>query len=129
MHFALVGGLVLAGVAVIVLVRVQGRPLVDQPNVGIVLAGLAIGLLIVAVAVLRRRIPERRFDQSPDAFWASAETRGVSILLWAVVDGAGLVSWVGYAFTGGMAPAAAAVLSILTLIVFRPARLEREGGT
>lgn len=127
MHGALVGGLALAGAVFFVLLRVQGRPLGGAPKVGITLAILAVGLLIVAVTILRRRIPERRFDQSPDAFWASTEVQSVSILLWAVVDGAGLLGWVGYVFTGGVAPAAAAVLSILTLIAFRPASLEREG--
>jgi len=128
MHGALVGGLMLAGVAFFVLLRVQGRPLGGAPKVGITLAILAVGLLFVAVAVLRRRIPERRLDQTPDVFWVSAETRGVSILLWAVVDAAGLMGWMGYVFTGGTAPAVAAVLSIVTLLMFRPSRLEANGA-
>lgn len=77
MHFALVGALLLAAVAFVVLLRVQGRPFGAAPNVGMFLAGVAIGRL----------------------------------------------SLVGYVFTGGLAPA---VLSILTLVVFRPSSLERE---
>jgi hypothetical protein len=128
LHGALVVGLVLVGGTFYVLLRVLQGPLGGAPNIGVVLAGLAVGLLVVASTVLRRRVPERRFDQSQDEYWASVESRGASIVLWAVVDGAGLIGWVGYVLTGGAAPAAAAVLSIVTLIFFlRPSRLEGEG--
>jgi len=129
LHFALVAGLALAGVAFFVLLRVQGRSLGGGPDVGYVLAAVAALLLVVAQTVLRRRVPERRFDQSPDDYWGSPEIRGVSILLWAVIDGAGLLGWVGYVFTGGVAPAAAALLSIATLVLYRPSRLEGGGAT
>ncbi len=127
LHVALVVGLVLVGGTFFLLLRTQGRPLGGAPNLGVVLAGVAVGLVIVAATVLRRRVPERRLDQSQDQYWASVESRGASIVLWAVADGAGLIGWVGYVLTGGAAPAAAAVLSIVTLILFRPSRLEGEG--
>ena len=126
LHGALVVGLVLVGGTFFLLVPTQG-PLGGAPNVGVVQAGLAVGLLVVAFTALRRRVPERGFDQSQDAYVVSVETRGASIVLWAVVDGAGLIGWVGYVLTGDAAPAAAAALSIVTLIVSRPSRLEGEG--
>jgi len=124
LHFALVAGLALAGGTFVLLVQVQGRSLGGPPIVGFVLAGVAVSLLIVASAVARPKVPERASDQSPEAYWDSAEARGAAILLWAVADGAGLAGCVGYLLTGGAVPAAAAVLSILALIVFRPSRLE-----
>lgn len=81
LHGALAVGLVLVGGTFFLLLRTQGRPLGGAPNIGVVLAGLAVGLLFVASIVLRRRVPERRFDQSQDAYWASAEIRGASIVL------------------------------------------------
>ena len=127
LHGALLAGLVLAGAVFFVLLRIQGRPLGAAPSARLILAAVAVALLIVASTVFRRRTPERRFDQAREQYWASAEIRGFSILLWAVVDGAGLVAWMGYVFSGGVAPAAAAVLSIVTLFAFRPSRLEGEG--
>jgi len=124
LHGALVGGLVLAGATFVLLVQIQGRALGLPPIVGFVLAGVAISLLIVASAIVRPKVPERASHQSPEAYWESAEARGAAVLLWAVVDGAGLAGCVGYLLTGGAAPAAAAVLSILALFVFRPSRLE-----
>jgi len=126
LHGALVAGLVLVGGTFILVLRVQGRPLGSAPSSGEVLAGISVALLIGAYAILRRRIPERRFDQSQDDYWASAETRGACIVLWALVDGAGLVGWVGYVLTGVAVPAAAAALAILTLMLFRPSRIEGD---
>lgn len=124
LHGALVGGLALAGATFVLLVQIQGRALGGPPIVGFVLAGIAVSLLVVAAAIARPKVPERASHQSPEAYWDSAEARGAAILLWAVVDGAGLAGCVGYLLTGGAAPAAAAVLSILALFVFRPSRLE-----
>lgn len=126
LHFALVAGLALVGVTFFALLRVQGRSLGGGPDVGYVLAAVAALLLVVTQTVLRRRMPERRFDQSPDDYWGSPDIRGASILLWAVIDGSGLLAWVGYVLTGGVAPAVAALLSIATLVLYRPSRL--EGG-
>jgi len=127
-HGCLVASMALAGGVFALLVQGQGRSFGVPRNVGIVLAGVAVSLLVVASTMLRRKVPERRFDQSQDDYWASPDTRGTSVLLWAVADGAGLAGLVGYLLTGGAVPAAAAVLSILALIAFRPASLEREGG-
>jgi hypothetical protein len=128
LHGALVLGLALAGGVFFMLLRVRGQPLEGGPNLGPVLAGAAAGLLLLAALFLRRRVPPRRYDQTPEAYWTSVEIRGASILLWAVVDGAGLLGWVGYVLTGASVPAAAAVLALVVLLLFRPSRLEGEGA-
>ena len=45
-----------------------------------------------------------------------------------MIEGAGLLSWVGYVMTGGIVPAAVATLSIVALILLRPSRLEGDGA-
>ncbi len=124
MHGALVAGLTLVGGVFFLLLRIQGQALGAAPTLASVLAGLSISLLAVAVAVLRRRVPERRPDQSPDAYWATVETRGAAIVLWALMEGAGLLAWIGYVLTGRAVPAAAAALAIAALILLGPSRLE-----
>ena len=123
MHFALVTGLALAGGTFALVIRAQGRPLGGPPILGFVLAGIAVSLLIVAIAIVRPKVPERPSDQPPETYWDSADARAAAVMLWAVVDGAGLAGCVGYLFTGGVAPAGAAVLAILILLTFRPSRL------
>jgi len=101
---------------------VSRRPFRDNPR--LILAGIGVGLVAVASTLARRRIPERASDQSPDTFWANADATGGAIVLWALIEGAGLVGWVGYLLTGVTAAAVAAVIAIGALVVFRPSRLE-----
>src|SRR5207244_12647679 len=87
MHGAMVAGLALVGATFFLLLRVRQSPaLGSTPSLGVALAGLGVGLLAVTVTVLRRRVPERPLDQSPDAYWATVERRGAAIALWAVVE-------------------------------------------
>ena len=123
-HGALVSGVVLAGGAFFVLLRARGQGLGLDPALGIAFAAAGIGLVLVAASVLRRRVPERSPQQTPDAYWAAAQTRGPVIVLWAVTEGAGLVSLIGYVLTGATAPLAAAAVAIATLILYRPGSLE-----
>ena len=127
MHFALTAGVTLAGAVCILLVRFQHLSFGISRDVGLMLPGIGVGLVALASTFARRRIPERRFDQSPDTFWANPDATGGAIVLWALIEGAGLVGWVGYLLTGVTAAAVAAVIAIGALLVFRPARLEGEG--
>jgi Na+/melibiose symporter-like transporter len=129
MHAAMTAGCVLVG-GVFVLVRRlgQGPTLAGQATIGVVLAVAGVALLAVAAALVRPRVPERVANQTAEAYWTAAETRGPAIVLWAMVEGAGLVSLVGYLLTGGVPPAVATALAIVTLVLFRPTRLEGEGA-
>ena len=129
LHAALVIGLILVGATFFFLLRVQGQPLVGGgPLIGYVTAGLALLNLAVVLGLLRPRIPQRRMDQSPDDYWGTNEARGAAIIIWAMIEGAGLLSWVGYVLTGGIVPAAVAALSIVALIMLRPSQLEGDGA-
>jgi hypothetical protein len=90
----------------------------------LVLAGVSVVLLAVAVSVLRPRVPERGPEQAPDQYWNEPRSRGSAIMLWASIEGAGLVGVVGYFLTGGTAPAVAFALAFGSLVLLRPERLE-----
>ena len=124
-HAALVAGVLLAGGTLAFMVRVRGHAPEGGETLGIVLPVVAIALLLVSASVLRRRVPERSSQQSPDGYWAAVENRGAAIVLWAATEGAALVSLVGYFLSGVSAAATVAIVALAALIVYRPSRLER----
>jgi len=128
-HAALVIGQILVGATFFFLLRELGRPIAGgSPLIGYATAGLAVVNLSVAFVFLRPRIPQRSTDQSPDDYWSRPEVRGAAILIWAAVEGSGLFCWVGYLMSGNMVPAGVGVLSLITLIALRPARIEGDEG-
>lgn len=126
LHLALTLGLTLAGVVFFIVRRVQQLPpLVQSPAVGIALAVAAVSVLVVAVTVVRPRVPPQAPEQTPDMYWGDATVRMTVIVLWAAVEGAGLLGAVGYLLTGATAPAIALVLGIVTLATLGPGRFEQ----
>ena len=126
LHLALTLGLTLAGVVLFIERRGQQPPaLVQSPAVGIALAVAAVTALVVAVTVVRPRVPPQAPEQTPDAYWGDSTVRMTVIILWAAVDGAGLLGAVGYLLTGATAPAIALVLGIVTLATLGPGRFEQ----
>ena len=130
LHTALLGGLTLSG-ATLYLVRRLTQP--PPPPVGearvltLVLAVVSVGVLVIAVGMLRPRVPERRSEQNPEAYWTDASSRAAAIVFWAAIEGAGLVGAVGYFLTAAAAPMVAYALALAALVLFRPARLEGDG--
>jgi hypothetical protein len=128
LHGALTAGMALATATFVFLIRVRhGQGYVGDSKLGVVLAALGVGLLAVALGVLRRRIPERAPEQTPVGFW-SAESVSAAIMLWAVVEAAGLMGLVGYLLTGETIPVVVAGLAVATLLLLGPGRLEGEGA-
>jgi len=131
LHTALLGGLTLCG-ATLYLVRRLSQP--PPPPVGearvltLVLVVVSVGVLVIAVGMLRPRVPERRSEQNPEAYWTDA-SRAAAIVLWAAIEGAGLVGAVGYFLTAAAAPTVAYALALAALVLFRPGRLEGDGET
>lgn len=125
-HLVLTLGLTLAGVMFFIVRRVQELPaLVHSPAVGIALTAAAISALFAAVTVVRPRVPPQAPEQTPDMYWGDATVRMTVLVLWAAVDGAGLLGAVGYLLTGATAPAIALVLGIVTLATLGPGRFEQ----
>lgn len=129
MNLALTLGLSLMAVVFVLLRRTGQAPALDIPPVaGTALTVAAIAMLVVAIAVVRPRIPPQASEQTTDMYWGDATVRMTVIMLWAAVEGAGLMGAVGYLLTGQTAPGIALVLAILTLVSLRPARFEQDAG-
>ena len=129
LHGALLAGLVLVGATFALMLRLgHSQSFPSAPTIGLVLAGLGVILLAVAATVLRPRLPEGRPDQSAVAYWAAADTRGSAIVLWSVVQAAGLIALIGYLLTGAIVPLTVGALALATLFLLRPSRLEGDGA-
>jgi len=127
LHAALAIGLSVVAATFVLVLRSLGPLLTTTPLIGYATVGLGLANLAVVVGFFRPRIPQRPVDQLPDEYWATTEARAAVIVIWAMIEGAGLISLVGYLLTGSVVPAAVAALAIVTLIVLRPALLEGDG--
>ena len=119
LHGALVIGLGLVGATFFLVTRTV-PPLGYGPTAGYATAAFALMSISVSLAYLWPRMPERAPGQAPDEYWATPEVRGRAIAVWAVVQAAGLVSWVGYLMSRTAPPVATACVAILALIIVRP---------
>jgi len=129
LHTALLGGLILSGATLYLARRLSQPPPVGEARVlTLVLAVVSVGVLVIAVGMLRPRVPERRSEQNPEAYWTDA-SRAAAIVLWTAIEGAGLVGAVGYFLTAAAAPTVAYALALAALVLFRPGRLEGDGET
>lgn len=129
LHLALTLGLALAGAVLFIVRRIQHLPpLVQEPAVGIALTVAAISALLIAVTVVRPRVPPQAPEQTTDMYWGDVTVRMTVLVLWVAVEGAGLLGAVGYILTGAPAPAIALVLGIVTLATLGPGRFE-QGDT
>jgi hypothetical protein len=126
MHAALVLGVILAGAVLVYRTLTVGPSLRGTPILGYVTAAFALVNLAVAAAFLLPRIPNRSSAEAPDDYWSRNEVRTATIIVWAVLEGSGLIALVGYYLTGGLAPVIVAALAFAALAVARPARI--EGG-
>jgi hypothetical protein len=114
----------MAGAILYLVRRLSSPPSVgDGPTFAIVFAVISVGLLGIALSVLRPRVPETRAGQQPDAYWRDAGSLGAALLLWATIEGAGMLGAVGYFLTGGIGPAIAFALALAALGILGPARL------
>ena len=130
LHTALLGGLILSGATLYLARRLSQPPPVGEARVlTLVLAVVSVGVLVIAVGMLRPRVPERRSEQNPEAYWTDASSRAAAIVFWAAIEGAGLVGAVGYFLTAAAAPMVAYALALAALVLFRPGRLEGDGET
>ncbi len=127
LHLALAGGLALVG-GVFFVLESAGGPWGGARIPGVGFAAVSVAQIVVALGWFRPRVPARSFNQSVEDYWSSADIRGAAILVWALLEGAGLFSWVGYLLTGGIFPAAAALLALVLLVGVRPSRLEGDGA-
>jgi len=128
LHASLVLGVILVGAVFFFLLRTIPPSFPRASMLSFVTAGLGLGNIAAALGVFRSKIPQRAIDQAPEDYWTSNEVRGIAIVMWAIIEGGGLVAWVGYLLTGTPVPAGVGVLAIAALILVRPSRLEGDAG-
>lgn len=127
LHLAMLVGLVVSGGTLILVRRLVTLPAMGDTRILTpVLAGIAGVVLMVAWLALRARIPARRSEQTADAYWGDASTRGAAIVLWAAIEGAGVIAAVGVFLTGGTVTATAFALALGTLVLLGPGRLQGD---
>ena len=124
LHVAMTLGLVLIAGVFLSLRRL--KPGFDVwPPIGLVTAGFAVVQLAAVLGILIPRMPRRPADQSPDDYWMTV-ARGDAIIVWAMLEAAGLLSAVGYLLTGAVASTATGVVAIVALALMGPARFEGQ---
>lgn len=128
LHGTLTVSVVLITAVFIVLDRVFHLPpvLSDLPVVGRVLAVIGVLMVAGALAILRPKIPERRSDQTPDAFWEDVTTRGAALLVWALCEGGGIAGAVAFRLTCEPLTLGAAAIALIAMTWTRPGALERS---
>ena len=124
LHAALFTGV--ATIAIVMIVTgmngIRPAPTVP-PMIGLILAGVGALLVVMAAAVARPRIPTRGSTESADAYWTPAR-RQSALVLWAILEAAGLLGVVGYAVSGSIAALALVPVAIIVGVFFRPGALE-----
>ena len=123
-HLALVAGVLLVAAIFYILRQRIGMTFGFAPSVGLIAAGLSLVSLTLALGFLAPRLPGRPADQAPEDYWARNEIRGAAVILWAMVEAAAILSWLGYLMTGSWAAAAVGLLAIAALALLRPGRFE-----
>jgi hypothetical protein len=127
LHAGLIGGLLLVAAVFVYRSLTIGPSFVGAPMIGYVTAAFGFASLAVATAFLLPRIPRRSANEAPDEYWSRNEVRMAAIIVWALIEGPGVVALVGYFLSGGVAPAIVAGLAIVALVLARPARIEGDG--
>ena len=125
LHLALTLGLTLCGVVFWIVHRTQPAPALVPAPIGTAITVAAIVAIVVAVTLVRPRVPTQAPDQTPDLYWADATVRMTALVLWAAVEGGGLLAAVGYLLTGTTTSAIGLVIAIVTLATLGPRRFEQ----
>jgi hypothetical protein len=114
-RFLGIGLLLFAAVAGVM--RFLGRlPLVPPDNataiIGFVFSGVVAAIVIVAIGVLRPRVPARSPGQAVEAFWTTPAVAAKVLPVWFVLEGAAVLGLVGFLVTGVPMVAGFAALAI-----------------
>lgn len=104
-------GLAIVGAVFIGLDILGQAPLLPPDEVTRVIAyalsGVGVGLIAVALLILKPRVPPRQPGQSEADYWTTPHSSGRIMHVWFVIEGAGMLSGVGFLLTGEPAAAIA----------------------
>ena len=84
------------------------------------LSGFCGMLVAVALFILKPRVPDRRPQQSVEAYWSAPEVGAKVFVVWFVMDSAGMMAAVGYFLTGELVSAVAMGLAIVAFWLCGP---------
>lgn len=82
------------------------------PIISYVFSGIVVALVMVAIGVLRPRVPARSPGQSVESFWMTPAVAARALPVWFVLEGAGVFGLVGFLVTGAPMVAGFAALAI-----------------
>ena len=95
-------------------------PLLGERNessnlMGYGISAIALLVGIVALMLVKPQVPERRPGQSVDAYWSDQSVASKALLVWFLIEGAGVLATIGFALTGH---ALTAITMCLAIVVF-----------
>lgn len=126
-HRALLSGLLVISAAFLfIALGRHNAPLMTAGDttslVGDVLAACGIMLIVLGLFILKPRVPLRSSGEDDAAYWRMAI--GPVIVVWAVVEGSGIIAAIGALLTRSPAPALAVAIAIGCLILLGPSHFE-----
>jgi hypothetical protein len=128
LYIFLLAGVVILAVMFGLTHYVLGGPIIrdgSADSIGLAMAGIGFTVLAVSGVLIRGRIPLRRSGVSSDQYWADERVLVNAPLLWFLVEGAAILSGMGYLLTGSRFAGGVLLLGIAALTTFRPSHLER----
>ena len=97
-------GLLLVAVALIIARQATADP--EDPSnainrtIGYALAGMTVIQVCLALLVFKPRVPDRKPGQTVQQYWADPVVASRALLVWLILEGAGIVSAIGYFLSG-----------------------------
>jgi hypothetical protein len=113
-RFLLTGLVVLTGV--LALLRWQGiapLPPGDSEVIGYTFAALSIVLVLISLLLFKPRIPGRKPQQSIEQYWSAPEVTQSVLVMWFLMEGAGLLAAIGFFLSGEPAPIASLAIALV----------------
>lgn len=121
-HGSLIMGIVLFAIVTVTMIRPQRADIVLPPVALNALLGLSLAASAASL-LLRGRVPRRSTTDSPDLFWSTAFPK--AMVVWAPLEAGALLGIVAYLLYGSTPGLALAAVALLGMIVLNPGRLER----
>lgn len=84
------------------------------------LAAIDLAIVVVALFVFKPLVPDRLLEQSVEQYWSAPEAGAKVVLVWILLEGAGVLAAVGYLLTGQPVSAIATGLTIVAFWLCGP---------
>lgn len=100
--------------------------LATTPVVPLAITAISATALLAGLLALKPAVPRRKAGQTVDDYFLSKEMSERAMLLWTVLEGGTIIGAIGFALTGAVHPAVAALAGLVCLIVFGPRHFAGE---